>query len=373
MQRKGVGDDDGEAALQPRIVRGRRRQRASGCAWPGAVRDRMTGGDRPLEIVGFGRYLPTRVVTNEELERACCLQPGWIERHTGVRERRWAGPHESNSVMGAAAARAAAADAGLGIEDFDLILCAAGTPEQSIPDNSALIHRELGLGQSGVAAMSVNLTCLSFLAALDLAASMLAEDRYRMILVVTSDITSVGLSLKDPASATLFGDAAAAVAVTRTPAGESSRLQEVRFETYGAAADLIEVRGGGSRRHPDNPAMSREDNFVSLNGQRIYRMARRYQNGFLDRLRKGLATSPGSIRLAIPHQASGHSLRALRRNGFRDEQIVVTLDRFGNCAASSLPLTLHEAVLSGRARRGDELLLAGVGAGVTFGGVILTL
>lgn len=333
----------------------------------------MTGGDRPLKIIGFGRCLPRRVVTNEELERACRLQPGWIERHTGVRERRWAAPDESNSMMGAAAARDAAADAGLGIEDFDLILCAAGTPEQSIPDNSALIHRELGLGQSGVASMSVNLTCLSFLAALDLAASMLALDRYRMILIVTSDITSVGLSLKDPASATLFGDAASAVAVTRTPVGEGTRLQEVRFETYGAAADLIEVRGGGSRCHPDNPAMSREDNLISLNGQRIYRMARRYQDGFLDRLRKGLATSPGSISLAILHQASGHSLRALRRNGFRDEQIVVTLDRFGNCAASSLPLTLHEAVLSGRARRGDELLLAGVGAGVTFGGAILTL
>ncbi|MGV8840288.1 MAG: 3-oxoacyl-[acyl-carrier-protein] synthase III C-terminal domain-containing protein, partial [Bauldia sp.] len=316
---------------------------------------------------------PTRVVTNAELEHACCLEPGWIERHTGVRERRWAGPHESNSVMGAAAARAAAADAGLGIEDFDLILCASGTPEQSIPDNSALIHRELGLGEAGVACMSVNITCLSFLAALDLAAAMLAQDRYRMILIVTSDVTSVGLSLRDPGSATLFGDAATAVAVTRTPAGEASRLKEARFETYGAAADLAEVRGGGSRRHPANPATSRADNFLSMRGQRIYRMARQYQDGFLDRLRNGLATSPGSIRLAILHQASRHSLHALRRNGFRDDQIVVTLDRFGNCAASSLPLTLHEAVLSGRARRGDELLLAGVGAGITFGGVILTL
>src|SRR5690606_28634894 len=138
----------------------------------------------PMKIVGVGRYLPERVVTSAEVERLCGIKPGWIERHTGVKERRWVGPRESNSFMGAAAAREAVKDAGLTLEDIDLILCAAGTPEQTIPDNSALLQRELGLGKSGTSCMSVHITCLSFLLAMDLASVMLSVDRYKNILIV---------------------------------------------------------------------------------------------------------------------------------------------------------------------------------------------
>ncbi len=154
----------------------------------------------PLKIIGLGRYLPARVVPSREVEVLCGLPAGWIERRSGVRERRWAAGAngETSSFMGAQAAREAVAEAGLALTDIDLILNASGTPEQAIPDGGPLIQRQLGLGQSGIAALSVHATCLSFLAAIDLSATLLATGRYHRILIVTSEIGSVGINFKEP-------------------------------------------------------------------------------------------------------------------------------------------------------------------------------
>ena len=155
------------------------------------------------------------------------------------------------------------------------------------------------------------------------------------------------------------------------PRAKPSRVEIARFETYSIGAHLTEIRGGGSRLHPANPATKPEDNLFSMAGPKVYRLARQHQDVFLERLRPGLSKSPGSISLIIPHQASLLALRALRRNGMDDDQVVITLDRFGNCVATSLPLTLYEAVKTGRLKRGEEFLMAGTGAGLTLGGMIL--
>ena len=150
---------------------------------------------QPLKIVGLGRYLPRRVVPSAEVEALCGLPAGWIEQRSGVRERHWA-TTETSSYMGAHAAREAVAEAGLALSDLDLIINASGTPEQAIPDGGPLVQRQLGLGRSGIACLSVHATCLSFLAAIDLSANLLATGRYQLILIVTSEIGSVGINLK---------------------------------------------------------------------------------------------------------------------------------------------------------------------------------
>ena len=325
----------------------------------------------PLKIIGLGRYLPERVVPSREVEALCGLPAGWIERRSGVRERHWA-TTETSSYMGAQAAREAVAEAGLALTDLDLILNASGTPEQAIPDGGPLIQRQLGLGESGIAAMSVHATCLSFLAALDLSSNLLATGRYRHILIVTSEIGSVGINVKEPESASLIGDAAAAVVVTRPAAGEASSVQAARFETYGAGADHTAIRGAGSRRPPNHPDTRPEDNLFHMNGPEVLRMALTHSGPFLERLRPGLSKGLGSIQLVVPHQPSKAGLRAMQLFGWPAAQIVMTLDRLGNCVAASLPATLYEAVRGGRVQRGDELLLVGTGAGLSLGGLILT-
>ena len=325
----------------------------------------------PLKIVGVGRYLPARVVPSAEVEALCGLPAGWIERRSGVRERRWVSG-ETSSAMGAAAAREAVADAGLALEDLDLILNASGTPEQAIPDGGPLIQRQLGLGASGLPALSVHATCLSFLAALDLSASLLATGRYRTILIVTAEIGSVGINVREPESASLMGDAAAAVVVTRTPPGEAAGLLAARLETYGDGADLTAIRGGGTRRHPNGADTQPEDNLFHMDGPQVLRMALRYSGAFLEQLRPGLSQGLGGIRLVVPHQPSKMGLKAMEMFGWPADQIVRTLDRLGNCVAASIPCTLYEAIRGGRLQRGDEVLLVGTGAGLSIGGVILT-
>jgi 3-oxoacyl-[acyl-carrier-protein] synthase-3 len=325
----------------------------------------------PLKIMGVGRYLPKRIVSSAEVERLCGIKEGWIERHTGVRERRWVNG-ECNSFMAARAAEEALDDAGLNLSDIDLILNGSGTPEQCIPDLSALIQREMGAGSSGISCMTIHTTCLSFLVSLDIASALLQIGRYKNILIVSADIASCALNYSQPESASLFGDAAGAAVVTRTPDGEGSCVHVARLETYGDGASLTEIRGGGARRPPNSPATRYEDNLFHMEGPKVYRMARQYIDPFLDRLRPGLSKGLGEIKLVIPHQASLLALRALRRNNVPDEKVMITLDRFGNCVASSLPITLYEAVREKRLNRGDQFLLCGTGAGLSLGGIIMT-
>jgi 3-oxoacyl-[acyl-carrier-protein] synthase-3 len=325
----------------------------------------------PLKIIGVGRYLPQRVVPSCEVEELCQLPTGWIERNSGVRERRWVNETETNSLMGAQAAREAIADAGLAPTDIDLILNASGSYEQAIPDTAPLIQRQLGLGNSGIACMTLHATCLSFLVALDTCASLLASGRYRSILLVTSEIASVGLNPTEPESASLLGDAAAAVVLTATPAGEKSGLCTARLETFGDGAYYTQVPGGGTRKHPNKPGAQAIDNLFHMEGKAIAHFALRQSPAFLERLRPGLSTGLGDIALVVPHQASLLALRTLGKFGWPADKVMVTLDHLGNCIAASIPATLYAAIRQGRLQRGDEVLLVGTGAGLSLGGVIL--
>jgi 3-oxoacyl-[acyl-carrier-protein] synthase-3 len=324
----------------------------------------------PLKLVGIGRYLPSRIVPSSEVEARCGLPAGWVERNNGVRERRWVG-EERNADMGAAAAREALADAGLGAGDIDLIINASGTSEQYIPDTGPLMQRALGWGQSAIPALTLHATCLSFVAAIDFAASLIATGRYTTILIITAEIASLGLNFAETESATLLGDAAAAVVVTRTPPGESSALLAVHMETYSDGADYTQLLGGGSRYHPNAAHTRPEHNLFHMEGSRVARFGIKYSAPFLEKLRPGLSTSLAGVDWVTPHQASLLMLRTLTKLGWPEERIVSTLATLGNCIAASIPVTLYEAIHSGKLQRGQEVLLVGTGAGLSLGGAIL--
>ncbi len=324
----------------------------------------------PLRIAGVGRYLPSRIVPNKELEARCALPEGWIERRNGVRERRWV-DGESASFMAAEASREALGDAGMRPDELDLIINASATGEQSLPEMGSLIQRQLGLGASGIPAMTVQTACLSFITALEAAAHYLLSGRFGRILVASSDIASCGLDFDQPESATLMGDAAAAVVLVRPGEGEPSRICSASFRTWGDGAYLTAIMGGGSARHPRLPGHDPKDDLFHMDGPAVLRMVRRYDAAFLEGLRPGLSTGLGDIDLVVPHQASGVGLQLLRRFGWPDESIVETIAELGNCVSASIPATLYQAVRDGRARRGDRLLLVGTGAGLSIGGLVL--
>lgn len=326
----------------------------------------------PVTIAGLGSYLPERRVTNAELEERLGVSAEWIERATGVRERRYA-THETSAGMGAAAARRAIERAGLRPDDLDAIIGASAGPQQAIPCTAALVQRELGARDGGSACFDINATCLSFMFALHTAAQLVAAGAHRCVLVYSSEITSRTLNPRERESAVLFGDAAAAAVVTRSAAGAAGALWRAQFATYSSGADLTQIRGGGTLHHPNDPTTTPEMNTFTMRGPAVFKMAARLVEPFLDQFLGALGWGRDQVGAVVPHQASRHGVELVeRRMGFRPEQVVRNLPLRGNCIAASIPLALAEAVEGGRIQRGDRVLLLGSGAGLTLGALALT-
>lgn len=325
-----------------------------------------------VRIAGIGYYLPARRVLNAELEDRLGLGAGWIERLTGVRERRRVGG-ETSAEMGARAAAMALAHAEIPPERLDLILGASTAPQQAIPCTAVFVQEALGLAATGCACWDVNATCLSFYVALDTAARLIATGRHRCAVVYSSEITSWSLNEAEPESAVLFGDGAAAVVLTATPAGEAGRFWHTALRTDSRGARLTQLPGGGTLNHPANPETRAELNRFTMDGPGVYRMAAELLVPFFDDFFRHVPWLREETNVVVPHQASLRGVSLLwRRLGFRQEQVFINLAKRGNCLAASTPLALAEAVHSGRIRRGDRVLLAGSGAGLSVGGVALT-
>ena len=327
--------------------------------------------ESPLKIIGLGRYLPKRIVPSSELEEMCGVPKGWVERRNGVRERRWV-TDETASFMEAEAAKEALDEARLKPNQLDLIINASGTGEQAIPDTGALLQRQLGLGKSGIPAMTVHTTCLSFVAAMDVASNFLNSGRYKNILIASADVASCGINPKEPESASLVGDAAAAVVVTRPENGDASKIHHAHFKTYGDGAYFTTIMGGGSRFHPRFEGHKPEDDLFHMDGPAVLRMVREVGHEFLEELYPGLSKGMQDIDVIVPHQASKIGLMMLERFGWKDERIIKTIETLGNCVAASIPVTLYQGVRDGRIERGHKVLLVGTGAGLSIGGLVLT-
>jgi 3-oxoacyl-[acyl-carrier-protein] synthase-3 len=326
----------------------------------------------PVKLAGLGCYLPERRVTNQELEERFDIPARWIERATGVRERRYV-THETSAGMGAAAARMALEAAGMDVGDLDAIIGASTGNQQAIPCTAALVQRELGAPEGVSACFDMNATCLSFLFALQAAAHLIAAGVYQRVLIYSSEMASRSLNPNERESAVLFGDAAAAAIVTRSAPGEASAFWGAQFATYSSGASLTEIPGGGTLHHPNDVTTTPDMNLFHMDGPAIFKKAAVLAEPFLHRFFCQLGWSHAQIDAVVPHQGSRHVIELLtRRLGFHCEQVIWDLAERGNCVAASLPLTLTEAVQSGRIQRGQQVLLVGTGAGLTFGALALT-
>lgn len=325
-----------------------------------------------LRIAGTGEYVPSRVVTSEEFDARWSKPAGWTRRHTGIHSRRHAGVEEPASFMAASAAEAALARAGLRADQLDCVVSACSVMEQAIPCTGVLVHRRLGLGDSGIPAFDVNATCLSFVTALEMMAAAIAVGRYRRVLIVSSEVASAGLDWNDPETAPLFGDGAAAV-VIEAAADQDSMFIAAHMETYSTGAELCQVRAGGTRLriHDDLDAFRRGAHF-EMSGKATYRLAAQHLPRFMQRLSARAGIDPAELRRIVPHQASAKALRHLELAlGLRADLLVRVLESHGNQMAASIPVALHTAIARGDIVRGDLVALVGSGAGLSFGGAVL--
>ena len=311
-----------------------------------------------VKIVSTGYYLPPKVQTAAELAPLIGRSEKWILSRTGVAERRIA--EEPMDEMAAKAAKMALADG----PPPDCIINASATPLQLIPDSAPFIQRALGLER--IPAWSIHSTCLSFVVALNTAASQINAGFFKRILIVSSEAGTPFRDFDQPESASLFGDAAAAAIVEATPDGEPSCYLGWEMNTWSDSAELTEFRGAGTRRPPNHPTKTTaKDNLFQMKGAKVYRAARQRIWENLNVLFARNNISQDDVDWLILHQASGRALEMTPQYGIPAEKTINIINKVGNTIAASVPLVLATANAEGKLKRGDLLLLGGTGAGLS--------
>jgi len=308
--------------------------------------------------MGVGLYLPPKIETAEDIAPKIERPVDWIIEKSGVSERRVS--EIDVDQMGAIAGKEALGKGG----KPDLIINASGVPKQTIPDTSTFYQRELGF--EGIPSFSVHCTCLSFITALNTAASLIHSGSYNRILIISSDRGTRGRNFNEPESASLLGDGAAAVVLEKSLENESSELIYFDMKTFPSCANLTEVRGGGTNKHPQDPETSLADNLFTMDGPAVYKIARKEVYRMMLKTMKTTRLKREEVDWVIPHQASGKAVDAyISTGGFAKEKVVSIISEFGNCVAASVPMAFATAVQDGRIKRGNLLLFIGTGAGLS--------
>ncbi|MDH5739855.1 MAG: ketoacyl-ACP synthase III [Nitrospira sp.] len=318
-------------------------------------------------IIGTGSYLPSRVVTNDEIARMTGVSPTGIERLTGIRTRHWAAEEEASSDMAIAAGRRALDAAGCAPSSIDTIILSTTSPDMAFPSTACSVQRGLGCRQVG--AFDVSASCSGFLYGLSMAQAMIQSSHMRTCLVIASEVKSRSLDLQDEATTLLFGDGAGAVIVR----GEEDHSPEWRgilgtkLYADGSHHGLICVHHGGSRVPLSSDTLKAKGHTLRMRGAPLFRLAvRRVERAVMEVLKEfGVRTE--DIEQVVLHQANGRILSQIAdRLGVRPDRLASVIERYGNTSSASLPIALDDAVRSGKISPGDLVLLGTFGGGLTW-------
>jgi len=320
------------------------------------------------KIIATGSYVPERVLSNFDLEKMVDTSDEWIRSRTGIAERRISSESEASSDLGAAAAQEALKRAGLKPEEIDLILVATITPDMFFPSTACFIQDKIGAEHA--AAFDIAAACSGFIFGLSIADSYLRSGAFKHILLIGAETLTKVTDWKDRNTCVLFGDGAGAV-VLRREEGEGGLLSTHLFSD-GSLSALLNLPGGGSRNPTSERSLRQGLHFIKMNGNETFKVAvRSLEQACREALsHNGLDAS--QIDLFIPHQANYRIIQAVAsRLGFSLERVCLTLERHGNTSAASIPLALDEAVMSGRVKAKDLLLLSSFGGGMTWASAVI--
>ena len=324
-------------------------------------------------ITGLGMHVPSRVVTNADLERLMDTSDAWIVERTGIRERRWVEPGIGATDLGLEAARLALADAGRTPADVDFILFASTTRDYFFPGCGPLLQDRLGIGT--VAAMDVHNACSGFVYSLATADALVRTGEYRCVLVVGAEVQSTGLNLSTAGRdmAVLFGDGAGAAVVE--PSGDEARgLLASALHAEGAhAKDLWAEAPTSLVMGRMTPAMLAEGRmYPQMNGRQVFKHA---TTRFSEVIGEALARAGHTldqVALIVPHQANQRIGDAVaERLGVPAEKVFQNIQRYGNTTAASIPIALTEARAEGRMKPGDLVVIAAFGGGFAWGATVM--
>jgi 3-oxoacyl-[acyl-carrier-protein] synthase III len=325
-------------------------------------------GARYARITGTGSHLPPRRLTNADLAaqlaaRGIETSDDWIVERTGIRARHFADPGVMTSDLALHAARAALQAAGRQASDIDLIVVATSTPDMVFPSTACILQHKLGV--AGCAAFDLQAVCSGFVYGLSVVDAMVRSGAARCALLVGAEVFSRILDFDDRTTCVLFGDGAGAVIVE---ASDEPGILATELHADGSHVDILCTPGaishGGIAGHP----------FLKMEGQAVFKLAVKVLEEAARSVLARAGRSDTDIDWLIPHQANLRIMQGTARKlRLPMDRLVVTVAEHGNTSAASVPLALDHVVRSGQVRRGDTVMLEGVGGGFTWGAALLDL
>jgi 3-oxoacyl-[acyl-carrier-protein] synthase-3 len=328
----------------------------------------MSGSQRRSAILGIGSELPTKVITNHDLEKMVDTSDEWITVRTGIKERRVLEDGKGNADMAFHASRRALADAGMDAKDLDAIIMGTVTPDYPFPSSACVL--EDMLGARNVFSFDVGAACSGFLNALAVADSFIRVGKIDNALVVGSDVLSRLLNWQDRATCILFGDGAGAVVLRATENG--SGVLSTKLRTDGSYVKTLYVPAGGSLKPATPETVRRNQHTITMNGKEGFKIAVRSMEEISRQALAEAGVEISQVSLVVPHQANRRIIVALaERLGVPMEKVVVNVEKYGNTSAASIPVALDEAKRQGRIKAGDIVLLNSFGGGFSWGAAVV--
>lgn len=323
---------------------------------------------RPVGIIGTGKYVPEKILTNSDLEKMVDTNDEWIVSRTGIKERHIAAPDQATSDLAYEAAIKALESAGMTGSDLDLIIVATITPDSSFPSTACILQDKLGA--KGAAAFDLSAACSGFVYGLASATSFIQSGMYNNALVIGADCLSRITDYTDRNTSVLFGDGAGAVVVGEVPEGRGFKAFDLGAE--GAGGSLLQMEGGGSRLPATAETVENKKHYINMNGREVFKFAVRVMGTATIEVLRKAGMERTDVDLFVPHQANIRIIQsAMQRLELPEEKVVVNVDKYANTSAASIPLALVEAAEEGRMKAGDTVLMVGFGGGLTWGASVL--
>ena len=319
------------------------------------------------EMIGFGHYLPNKVLTNDDLSKMVETNDEWIRTRTGIVSRHIV-ETETTSVIAGNAVANAIKDSGLQPADIDVLILASITPDNTTPSTATKIAANLGF-RPGVPAFDISAACSGFVYALTLADNMIRLGQVKTAVVAGAECLSKIVDWTDRNTCVLFGDGAGAVVLrAKETDGLSTDTGVLSTCIYsdGSQYDSLKTSGG--------PSTTQSSGFVTMNGKEVFKHAVVCLSEAAENAMKNAEINKDEIDWLIPHQANIRIVDSVgERLGVPAEKVIVSLDHHGNTSAASIPLALSENHANGRLKKGDVVVLTAMGAGFTWGGAVVRL
>ncbi|MBN1656347.1 MAG: ketoacyl-ACP synthase III [Deltaproteobacteria bacterium] len=321
-------------------------------------------------ILGTGHYLPSRVLSNADLEKMVDTSNEWIVERTGIRERRIAAADEAASDIASNAAIQALNMAEIDAKQLDLIIVATISPDMPLPATAMYVQQKIG-ARSYCPGFDLAAACAGFIYGLSVADSLIQANQAKYILVIGVELLSRILNYEDRATCVLFGDGGGA-AVVGPSSGDGRGIISTHLYADGSQAKSLYIPAGGSRTPASEQTVRDKQHFVHMAGQDVFKFAVKSLSSAIQTAIRSSGLTPKDIDWVIPHQANIRIIDAVaNRCNIPKERFYINIERVGNTSSASIPIALDEAVRNGLVRPGQNLLFCGLGAGITWGSALV--